>query len=134
MTSYPEKIPKSASEKMRNFYFNLDSSKIVKSDLESQISNLDDRINKIVDHFTLDDIPIIRFILGQSHDKEELKKLSKALDRVADLVEVKDKLINKLQVITTAEKDPNWFALTFGDFSADVEIGLENILYGDLND
>jgi hypothetical protein len=74
MTSYPEKIPKSASEKMRNFYFNLDSSKIVKSDLESQISNLDDRINKIVDHFTLDDIPIIRFILGQSHDKEELKK------------------------------------------------------------
>jgi hypothetical protein len=43
-------------------------------------------------------------------------------------------LIEKLQVITTAEKDPNWFALTFGDFSADVEIGLENILYGDLND
>ncbi len=65
MTSYPEKIPKSASQQMKNFYFNLDSSKIVKSDLENQISNLDDRINKIVDHFTLDDIPIIRFILGQ---------------------------------------------------------------------
>lgn len=134
MTSYPEKIPNSASSQVKNFYFNLDSSKLVKNELETQITSLDDRINKIVDHFTLDDIPIIRFILGQSHDKSELKKLSKALDRVADLVEVKDKLIEKLQVIKTAEKDPNWFALTFGDFSSDVELGLENILYGEDNE
>lgn len=133
MSSYPEKIPDSVSE-MKNFYFNLDSSKIVKKELEIQVSNLNDRIDKIVDHFTLDDIPIIRFILGQSHDKDELKKLAKALDRVADLVELKDKLIEKLQVIKTAEKDPNWFALTFGDFSVNVDLELDDILYGENDD
>lgn len=134
MTSYPEKIPNSASKQIRDFHFNLDASKFVKSDLESQVLNLDERINKIVDHFTLDDIPIIRFILGQSHDREELKKLSKALDRVADLIDVKDKLLERLQVIKMAEKDPNWFAFTFGDFSTDVEVGIDNILYGEQND
>lgn len=134
MTSYPEKIPSSASKQIRDFRFNIDSSKFVKSDLESQVSNLDERINKIVDHFTLDDIPIIRFILGQSHDREELKKLSKALDRVADLIDVKDKLVERLQVIKMAEKDPNWFAFTFGDFSSDIDDSIQNILYGEQND
>lgn len=134
MTSYPEKIPNSASRQIKDFRFNLDSSKFVKTELESQVSTLEERINKIVDHFTLDDIPILKFILGQSHDKEELKKLSKALDRVADLIDLKDKLVEKLQVIKMAEKDPNWFALTFGDFSSDVDFSIENILYGDTDD
>lgn len=127
MTSYPEKIPQS-SDPIRQFYFNVESSKQVKKDLESQISNLDERINKIVDHFTLDDMPIIKLILNVSHEREELKKIAKALDRVADLIELRDSLLPKLKVIETAEKDPNWFAWTFGDFSADIEFSIDQIL------
>jgi hypothetical protein len=128
MTSYPEKIPASISP-IKNFYFNLENSKNIKGELESQIHSLDERIEKIVEHFTLDDVPIIKFILNVSHDKGELKKISKALDRVADLIEARDKILPKLQVIKTAESDPNWFALAFGSFAEDIELEIENILY-----
>lgn len=131
MTYYPENIPKSL-EPIKNFYFNLDSSKTVKKELQSQIETLSERIEKITDHFTLDDMPVIKFILNISHDREEIKKLSKALDRVADLIDARDKLIPKLKVIETAEEDPNWFACVFGDFSADVELDIDNILPGEM--
>ena len=130
MTSYPEKIPTSITP-INSFAFNLENSKLIKKDLESQIQNLDDRIEKIVDHFTLDEVPIIKFILNVSHDKTELKKVAKALDRVAELIEARDSILPKLQVIKTAENDPNWFAYTFGDFSADVDIEIENIFKED---
>lgn len=132
--SYPEKIPASSLGPVNSFYFSLEASKEIKTQLESQLSNLDARIDKIVDHFTLDDMPIIRFILNISQDKEELKKVAKALDRVAELIHAKNQITPKLEVIKIAEKDPNWFALTFGDFSTDVELGLDSILYGDNND
>jgi len=127
MTSYPEKIPASIAP-IDSFYFNLENSKNIKNELESQIESLNERIDKIVDHFTLDDVPIIKFILNVSHDKAELKKIAKALDRVADLIELRDKILPKLQVIKTAESDPNWFALAFGNFSQDVDLGISNIL------
>jgi hypothetical protein len=91
-----------------------------------------DRIDKIVDHFTLDDMPVIKFILNISENREDLKKVGKALDRVADLIEARNELVPKLKIIELAEKDPNWFALTFGDFSVDVDLELDNIL-GDLD-
>jgi len=128
MTSYPEKIPTSITP-IKNFYFNLENSKHIKGELESQIHNLDERIDKIVEHFTLDDVPIIKFIIGVSRDKSELKKVAKALDRVADLLEARDKITPKLQVIKTAESDPNWFALAFGSFAEDIELDIQNILH-----
>jgi len=128
MTSYPEKIPTSIAP-IKNFYFNLENSKHIKGELESQIHTLNERIEKIVDHFTLDDVPIIKFILNVSHEKAELKKISKALDRVADLIEARDNILPKLQVIKTAESDPNWFALAFGNFAEDVQFDIDNILY-----
>lgn len=134
MNYYPEKIPNSLSP-IKSFYYNLDSSKEVKKQLESKISSLDERIEKIVDHFTLNDLPIIRLILNVSEDREELKKVAKALDRVADLIEVRNQLFPKLEVIKIAEKDPNWFANTFGDFSIDLDLELDNLLIdGEFND
>jgi hypothetical protein len=130
MSSYPEKIPNSLTP-VNSFYFNLESSREVKKQLESQISNLNDRIDKIVDHFTVQDIPIIRLILNASEDREELKKLSKALDRIADLIDARNQLLPKLEVIKVAEKDPNWFAWTFGDFAADIDNDIENIMNGE---
>ena len=57
MTSYPEKIPTSADVPIRNFYFRLDAAKGVKKQLQSELSHIDERIDKIVDHFTLSDMP-----------------------------------------------------------------------------
>lgn len=127
MDQYPERIPDSLLP-IKSFYYNLESSKDVKKQLESKISSLDERIDKIIEHFTLDDVPIIRFILNISEDKKDLQKVAKALDRVADLIEARNQLIPKLQVIKIAEKDPNWFAHTFGDFSVDVDLELDDFL------
>jgi hypothetical protein len=131
MEIYPEKIPSSVNP-LSSFYFNIDASKHVKKEIENQLNILNDRIDKIVDHFTLDDMPVIKFILNISENREDLKKVGKALDRVADLIEARNELIPKLKVIQTAEEDPNWFALTFGDFSVNVDLELDNIL-GDLD-
>lgn len=131
MDIYPEKIPSSVNS-LNSFYFNLDSSKHVKKEIENQLSILNDRIDKIVDHFTLEDMPVIRFILNISENREDLKKVGKALDRVADLIEARNELLPKLKIIELAEKDPNWFALTFGDFSVSLDLELDNIL-GDLD-
>lgn len=131
MEIYPEKIPSSVNP-LSSFYFNIEASKNVKKEIETQLNLLNDRIDKIVDHFTLDDMPVIKFILNISENREDLKKVGKALDRVADLIQARNELIPKLKVIQTAEEDPNWFALTFGDFSVDVDLELDNIL-GDLD-
>lgn len=130
MSSYPEKVPQSSP--IRNFQFNIDLASDAKSEIKSQLSNVDERIEKIVQHFAIDDIPIIRFILNITHDKESLKGLSKALDRVADLVEYHDNLSAKLKVIEHAEKDPTWFAYTFGDFSQSIDKDIED-MFGDNN-
>ena len=42
--------------------------------------------DKIVDHFTLSDMPIIRFILNISEDKEEIKKVAKALKKAIKML------------------------------------------------
>jgi hypothetical protein len=131
MDIYPEKIP-SSSKSSNSFYFNLESSKHVKKEIQNQLSILNDRIDKIVDHFTLEDMPVSKFILNISENREDLKKVGKALDRVADLIEARNDLLPKLRIIELAEKDPNWFALTFGDFSVNLDLELDNIL-GDLD-
>ncbi len=130
MNSYPEKLPQNAP--IKNFYFSLDAAADSKNEIKNQISNLDERIEKIIQHFAIDDMPVIRLILNLTHDKESLKGLSKALDRVSDLVEHHDNLISKLKVIEHAEKDPSWFAYTFGDFTANIDNDLKDIL-GDNN-
>jgi phosphoenolpyruvate carboxylase len=130
MTSYPEKVPQSAP--IKNFYFSLDAASDSKAEIKNQISMLEERIEKIIQHFTVDDMPIIRFILNMTHDKEIIKGISKALDRVSDLVEHHDNLSSKLKVIEHAEQDPSWFAYTFGDFSSSIDNDLKDI-FGDSN-
>jgi hypothetical protein len=80
---------------------------------------------KIVDHFTIGDTPILRFILNMDPTRDDLKKLSKALDRLADIVETYESLATKLSVIKAAESDPNWFALAFGDFENEIDEDIE---------
>jgi len=130
VSSYPEKIPSSLNP-IKNFHYNLDSSKEVKQQLESHISKLNDRIDKIIDNITIEDVPVLKFIINITENKQDLKKLAKAVDRIADLIDLRNQLLPKLQVIKMAEKEPNWFANTFGDFSSDIDKHLDELLNGD---
>jgi len=129
MSLYPEKVP--STEPIRNFQFSIEAGLAAKAEIAAQIDNISERIDKIIDHFSVDDMPVIRFILNMTHDKETLKGLSKALDRIAELVEVHDNLTSKMKIIEHAEKDPSWFACTFGDFSSSFDNDLTDRLLGD---
>jgi len=130
MTNTPDK---KSSLPIKTFNFNIDSSLETKKEIKSQLSNIEERIEKIIDHFQIDDFPVIQVLLNMTHDKETLKGIGKALDRVADLIEIKDSLNSKLKIIEHAEKDPTWFASTFGDFTESIERDIHKFL-GEINE
>lgn len=111
--------------KIKSFNFSFDMVSKTKSQIEDEALVLRDRIDKIIDHFSVNDVPILKFILNVTDSRNDLKKLSKALDRLADLTEHHNSLVKKLNVIEQAEADPTWFALAFGDFKQEVEDGIE---------
>jgi hypothetical protein len=110
---------------INKFNFSFEMASKAKKELEDNTFILKQRIDKIVDHFTIGDTPILRFILGMDPTRDDLKKLSKALDRLGDIVEAYEELTNKLIVIKAAESDPHWFALTCGDFESEVDQDIE---------
>lgn len=116
-----------ANDPIKSFKFSFDMVKNTKGNLQSEVQTLKDRIDKITDHFTVNDVPILRLILNVTDSRDDLKKLAKALDRLADLTEYYGSLVKKLNVIEQAELDPNWFALAFGDFEQDVDTALSNM-------
>ena len=115
-------------DKIKKFNFSFDMASKTKSELQQQRDTVKERIDKIVNHFTIDDVPILSYILHVTSSRVELKKLAKAIDRLADLVEINTSLNNKLKVIEAAETDPNWFALAFGDFDQEIDSDLEKFL------
>ena len=127
MSSYPEKIPEGITS-IQTFPFSFSAGKDAKQDLESQLEKINTRIEKIVDHFVFNDIPIIHFILRATNQKNDLKKMAKAVDRLADLVQIQEDLSSRLSVIKTLEADPNWFTTTFSDYSSEIEKDLSDIL------
>jgi hypothetical protein len=127
MSTYPEKIPEGLSS-IDTFPFSVKAGKLAKKDIESQLDAVNSRIDKIVDHFIFSDTPILMFILRLTDKKSDLKKLSKALDRVADLVEVQSDLNSRLSVLKVLESDPNWFATTFSDYSDEIDRDISFII------
>jgi archaellum component FlaC len=110
---------------IKSFNFSFDMVSKTKNEIDHEATALRERIEKIVDHFSVNDVPILKFILNVTESRNDLKKLSKALDRLADLTEHHNSLVKKLNVIEQAEADPTWFALAFGDFKQEVEDGIE---------
>lgn len=110
---------------INKFNFSFEMASKAKKQLEDDTFILKQRIDKIVDHFTIGDTPILRFILNMDPTRDDLKKLAKALDRLADIVETYESLVTKLSVIKAAESDPNWFALAFGDFENEIDEDIE---------
>ena len=85
MSEHPESIPESIS--YNRFPFSAKASLGIQSDLQAQLQTLNERIDKIASNVLVGDMPLIRFVLQTSHDRSELKKFAKAVDRVADLIE-----------------------------------------------
>lgn len=127
MSSYPEKIPDGIG-KIDRFPFSLSAGISAKKSLENQLDQLNARISKIVDHFVFDDIPILHFILRATNQKADLKKMAKAVDRLADLVELQENLVSRLNVIKLLEADPTWFTSTFSDYSDEIDKDLSDII------
>jgi hypothetical protein len=125
MSEHPESIPESIT--YDKFPFSAKASLGVQSELQTQLQSLNERIDKIASNVIVGDMPLIKFVLQTSHDKNELKKFAKAVDRVADLIEGVDQLESKLKIIETAQKDPAWFAFAFGDFSQEIDKDINEI-------
>jgi len=117
-----QQIPSGSNPFYDNFKFSFSMVNHTFKELQESHSKLDSRISQIVDSekFFINGFPVIRNILALSPKKNELKKLSKALDRLADLVEAFDSLESKINLIETVKSDPHWFAWAFGDFSSEV--------------
>jgi hypothetical protein len=127
MNPYPEKIPEGISS-IDTFPFSIKAGKSAKNEIENQLNAINDRIDKIVDHFVFSDIPILMYVLKATRQKSDLKKMAKAIDRLADLVQAQDDLSSRLNVINTLEADPTWFASTFSDYSDEIDRDLSFII------
>jgi len=121
---YPEKIPENLSS-IDVFPFSFSAARSAKKEISSQLEQINSRIQKIVDHFVYDDIPILHFVMRATNKKADLKQLSKALDRLADLVEIQSDLISRSNVLSLLETDPTWFTTTFSDYSSEINDDLD---------
>lgn len=132
--AYPEKIPSDIT-KINNFTFSFSHANKEKEKLANSAETLNNRIEQIAnsEKFFIGGVPIIRSLLGLAPDKNDLKKLSKALDRLAELVELQNTLNTKLAVHHAINENPNWFIETFGDFSSEIDDDIEQ-LFNDISE
>lgn len=127
MSSYPEKIPEGIGS-IDLFPFSFSAGKTAKKELTSQLETVNSRIHKIVEHFVFDDMPILTLVLKVTNEKSDLKKMSKAIDRLADLVELQQNISSRLNVLNLIESDPVWFTSTFSDYSSEIDTDLTKII------
>lgn len=127
--TYPESIPPSAKLSMDTFNFSFSLVDKARKDIQSEYDSLTERIDTIVDSekFHVNNFPVLRQILMIGAKKNDLKKLSKALARLSELVEIHSQLESKLNITKAVSENPYWFTSTFGDFSKDVDSGIDSI-------
>lgn len=130
-TERPEKLPTGLAPP-KQFLVDLSLTEDAKKENQLLINSYESRIDKIIDAFTINDQPVIKFILQMTHDKDELKNLAKGLDRVADLQEVLDELQQRQGILEYVEKDPTWFAAALADLASEVDTHLTNEQLEDL--
>lgn len=132
--AYPEKIPSNVN-KINSFKFSFSNANVEKERLTESFDNVADRIEQIAnsEKFFINGVPIIKSLMGLNPTKNDFKKLSKALDRLADLVEIRNNLNTKLTVHDVINENPNWFIETFGDFSSEIDDDIEQ-LFNDISE
>jgi hypothetical protein len=87
-----------------------------KVNVQMQLDALDSRIQTIVDKVIIKDVPILHPILGMTHEREELELLGRALPRVAELVQQRDKLAKQSAFLDLLIDEPEVVAMLAGDF------------------
>jgi len=127
--TYPDNLPPSSKIAMDNFNFSFSMANKASNEIQESYDAISERISAIVESekFYISGIPVLKNILMLGGNKNDLKKLAKALSRLADLVEVHETLEGKLSLIKVINDDPHWFAWAFGDFSKDVDAGIDSI-------
>ena len=127
MSSYPEIIPEGIGS-IDLFPFSFNAGQNVKKELTSQLDLVNSRMQKIIEHFVFDDMPVLMLILKVTSEKSDLKKMAKAIDRLADLVEIQETLNSRLNVLNLVESDPIWFTSTFSDYTSEIDKDLSEII------
>lgn len=119
-----------ADNGLNNFNFSFSYAQNTRKELQEIHSSLNDRISNIVDSekFFINGFPVIKNLVHLNPSKSDLKRLSKALDRLGDLMEAFQEIDKKLTTMTTLSEDPSWFAWACGDFAQEIDQGLESLL------
>lgn len=119
----PETLPETMLPPTK-FMFTTKLVEDAKRENDQLIEHYRERVRKISSTLAINDMQIIPGILSITHDKEELKRLAKGIDRVADLQTILDELETRGTVLEYAEKDPVWFAAAFADLEHEVDQAL----------
>jgi len=127
--TYPNNLPPSSKIAMDNFNFSFSMANKASVEIQKSYDAISERIQAIVESekFYVSGIPVLKNILMLGGTKNDLKKLAKALSRLADLVDVHETLEGKMSLVKVINDDPHWFAWAFGDFSKDVDVGIDKI-------
>lgn len=125
--TYPEKIPFNDVNNSFNFSFSRVSKN--QSYIEKELDEVTERIIKILDSekFQVNGFPVLKNIYALGPSRSDLKKIAKACDRLADLVNVINDLQSKMTVIQMAQDNPNWLAFAFGDFKEEIDKDIESL-------
>jgi len=118
----------SDQESFEKFTFSMKLAAETGKDISKKVDTLNERIEKISDTITINEMPIIKAILNVTRSKSDLKKLAKALDRLSDIIELHDSLKNRLAVIEAVQNDSRWFVSSFADFEQDIDRTIEQIM------
>lgn len=123
---HPEQIP---SEKTNSFNFSFQQANDAKKSVEKDFENVSERILKITESekFFVNGFPLLKNLVALGPTKSELKKIAKACERLADLIEIQKKLSNRMIVAEVANTDSNWLTNAFGDFTKEIEEDLQKL-------
>jgi hypothetical protein len=112
-----------------DFTFSFEKAESTYKDLSREHEIITERIEKIINShkFFISDFPVLRQVVNLSTEPSDLKMLSKALDRLADLYNVYNENYSKYSLVKAAKENPNWFISSCGDFTREVDTIINNI-------
>jgi hypothetical protein len=124
---YPEQIPQQSFD---NFYFSYAFAANAQTEIEKECESMLRRITAIVDSekFFVQGFPVLKNIVSLQPSKDELKKLAKAADRLADLLDAFNAINTKLTVVKAVSENRSWFTSTFADLDKEIDHDLRSFV------
>lgn len=105
------------------------------ADIQSQIDQLQDRLNDVCSRALVKDIPVVQIVLSNFNPSpDEYKMLAKVFDRLAILVSQLNDLNQKKSVLQGLSEQSSWIYENVGDTERDIDTALENIFSASTNE